>query len=146
MPGKSTHVLFDNRACVTTKTGDLKMNCPVCNNVLVTVEQDGFSLEMCPVCKGGWLDRKDLARLLGQGSGVVTQASIPTRTPPPPQQQVQPEQRGGIGGFLDAFSGHRDSHHGYDKHHEHESHDHDHSGYDKHKKRSAASRLFDLFD
>ena len=134
------------------------MNCPVCNNVLVAVEQDGFALEMCPVCKGGWLDRKDLARLLGRMSGatesVQPDASAPVYAavppPPPPQQQYQqpqqqyqqppqqqyqqqPQQRGGIAGLFDAFSERNDSHHDDHGKHGHDDHDkHGYGGHDSH--------------
>lgn len=44
------------------------MNCPVCNNVRMReVEKDDVTIDVCPDCKGVWLDRGELEKLM---SGV----------------------------------------------------------------------------
>lgn len=44
------------------------MNCPVCDNVKMReVDKDGVIIDLCPQCKGVWLDRGELDKLM---SGV----------------------------------------------------------------------------
>lgn len=44
------------------------MNCPVCDNVRMReVEKEGVIIDTCPQCKGVWLDRGELDKLM---SGV----------------------------------------------------------------------------
>jgi Zn-finger nucleic acid-binding protein len=41
------------------------MNCPVCNNVKMReVEKTGVMIDICPDCKGVWLDRGELEKLM----------------------------------------------------------------------------------
>ncbi len=40
------------------------MQCPVCNNTLNAVERSGIEIDVCPQCKGVWLDRGELDKLL----------------------------------------------------------------------------------
>lgn len=42
------------------------MDCPVCDNVRMReVDRDGVTIDICPQCKGVWLDRGELDKLLG---------------------------------------------------------------------------------
>lgn len=35
------------------------MNCPICNDVRMReVEKEGVAIDVCPSCKGVWLDRE----------------------------------------------------------------------------------------
>jgi len=41
------------------------MNCPVCDSVRMReVERDGVMIDVCPQCKGVWLDRGELDKLM----------------------------------------------------------------------------------
>ncbi|ATY83756.1 cytoplasmic protein [Kyrpidia spormannii] len=43
------------------------MNCPVCDNVRMReVEKYGVLIDVCPNCKGVWLDRGELDKILGE--------------------------------------------------------------------------------
>lgn len=43
------------------------MKCPVCNDVRMReVEKDGVLIDVCPDCKGVWLDRGELEKLLSE--------------------------------------------------------------------------------
>jgi Zn-finger nucleic acid-binding protein len=45
------------------------MRCPLCEDQLRPLERNGVEIEMCPTCKGVWLDRGKLDTLLaGAGS------------------------------------------------------------------------------
>lgn len=40
------------------------MNCPVCDNVRMReVSKDNIMVDVCPTCKGVWLDRGELEKL-----------------------------------------------------------------------------------
>ncbi|CAM4415701.1 TFIIB-type zinc ribbon-containing protein [Paenibacillus tarimensis] len=42
------------------------MNCPVCDGIRMReVEKDGVMIDICPQCKGVWLDRGELDKLMG---------------------------------------------------------------------------------
>jgi uncharacterized protein len=40
------------------------MHCPVCDEKLREVEKSGVSVDICPGCKGIWLDRGELEKLI----------------------------------------------------------------------------------
>ncbi len=43
------------------------MNCPVCDGVRMReVEKDGVLIDVCPSCKGVWLDRGELEKLMSE--------------------------------------------------------------------------------
>lgn len=42
------------------------MKCPVCDNITMReVEKSGILIDVCPNCKGVWLDRGELDKLMG---------------------------------------------------------------------------------
>ena len=60
------------------------MHCPVCKNVnLVMTERSGIEIDYCPTCRGVWLDRGELDK-------IVERAATPT--PPPAQSNRAPAQ------------------------------------------------------
>jgi Zn-finger nucleic acid-binding protein len=40
------------------------MNCPVCNVQLVITERQGIEIDYCPKCRGVWLDRGELDKII----------------------------------------------------------------------------------
>jgi uncharacterized protein len=40
------------------------MNCPVCNVQLVMSERQGVEIDYCPKCRGVWLDRGELDKII----------------------------------------------------------------------------------
>ncbi len=44
------------------------MNCPVCDAQLRTVTKHNVEVEICPDCKGVWLDRGELDKILEMAS------------------------------------------------------------------------------
>lgn len=68
------------------------MQCPVDGEVLVIAERSGVEIDYCPKCRGVWLDRGELDKIIG--------AAAQAAPPPPPQAG-----RGGYGGGYE-----RDSH------------------------------------
>ncbi|WP_337189115.1 zf-TFIIB domain-containing protein [Phenylobacterium sp.] len=40
--------------------------CPNCNASMQNVKRSGVEIDMCPTCRGVWLDRGELEKLLGE--------------------------------------------------------------------------------
>ncbi len=40
------------------------MNCPVCNIALIMSERQGIEIDYCPQCRGVWLDRGELDKII----------------------------------------------------------------------------------
>lgn len=60
------------------------MKCPACeSNDLVMADRSGIEIDYCPKCRGVWLDRGELDKLIERS----TQHVAPSAPPPPLQQQ-----------------------------------------------------------
>jgi len=59
------------------------MSCPVDGATLVMSERSGIEIDYCPTCRGVWLDRGELDKIIERNS----QAAAPQQqaAPPPPQ-------------------------------------------------------------
>jgi Zn-finger nucleic acid-binding protein len=52
------------------------MNCPRCpGSVLGERERDGITIDLCPTCRGVWLDRGELERLQARAIAEIEAAS-----------------------------------------------------------------------
>ncbi len=105
------------------------MNCPVCTgSALVMTDRQGVEIDYCPQCRGIWLDRGELDKLI-ERSAVATARTPPVADPP---RMADPR--------LDPRlqPGYRRS----DDHDDHDHHDDDHYGRPRKKK----GFLGDLFD
>lgn len=60
------------------------MKCPNCNETLTMADRQGIEIDYCPNCRGVWLDRGELDKIIERTSGY---------TPPPQQQQTAPPQQ-----------------------------------------------------
>jgi Zn-finger nucleic acid-binding protein len=72
------------------------MKCPACNVALVMSERQGIEIDYCPECRGIWLDRGELDKII-QRSATEAPAPVQQQAPPPPQappQQGYPQQHG----------------------------------------------------
>ena len=63
------------------------MSCPVDGTALVMSERSGIEIDYCPACRGVWLDRGELDKIIERNAA----SQAPQQSPPPPQQQ-QPQQ------------------------------------------------------
>ena len=63
--------------------------CPNDNAAMQTLERGGVQFDMCPTCRGVWLDRGELEKLMDSAM-QDGRASAPQPAPPPPQPQAQP--------------------------------------------------------
>ncbi|MDR6834767.1 Zn-finger nucleic acid-binding protein [Sphingopyxis sp. BE259] len=67
--------------------------CPTCRVNLTMSERQGIEIDYCPQCRGVWLDRGELDKIIERSEGAA--APAPRASAPPPQQpyQQQPQYR-----------------------------------------------------
>lgn len=54
------------------------MKCPTCPDaLLVMTERQGVEIDYCPQCRGVWLDRGELDKLLERAAGAPAPAAAP---------------------------------------------------------------------
>lgn len=66
------------------------MKCPICNVDLLISDRQGVEIDHCPQCRGVWLDRGELDKILDR-----TYGSAPAQQPYAPQPQYGTVQSGG---------------------------------------------------
>ena len=95
------------------------MKCPTCTTVdLVMSERQGIEIDYCPTCRGVWLDRGELDKVI-ERSAAAYAAQPPAVLAPQAAPYFGQQGKG-------------------------DRHDHDdHHGYGKHGKRSFLKDLFD---
>ena len=91
------------------------MNCPICNVALQMTERQGIEIDYCPQCRGVWLDRGELDKIIERS---VSQ-------PLPQSPQAYPER------------------HDYQQENRHHDDKHQEYGHKGHKRKSFLSELFD---
>jgi Zn-finger nucleic acid-binding protein len=52
------------------------MPCPVCQVSLVMSERQGVEIDYCPQCRGVWLDRGELDKILERSAQDVSSAQV----------------------------------------------------------------------
>lgn len=62
----------------------LGLQCPSCRVALVMSERQGIEIDYCPQCRGVWLDRGELDKII--------ERSTKEAAPPPQAQQQRPAQ------------------------------------------------------
>lgn len=55
------------------------MNCPVCNLALTMTDRQGVEIDYCPKCRGVWLDRGELDKIIERSAGGGERHSSDTR-------------------------------------------------------------------
>ena len=64
------------------------MKCPTCPEIaLVMADRQGVEIDYCPQCRGVWLDRGELDKLIERAATAAPAA----RPAPPPPQHPQPD-------------------------------------------------------
>jgi uncharacterized protein len=66
------------------------MQCPSDGTVLVMSERSGIEIDYCPTCRGVWLDRGELDKIIERGAREYS-APAPA-VPAAPAQPQQPQQ------------------------------------------------------
>lgn len=97
------------------------MNCPICNQGLLMTEKQGIEIDYCPQCRGVWLDRGELDKIIERSTSEMPQR--------PSRESVYGRQGKHYGGGEHDKGHYKD--HGKDHHNGH------------YKKRSFLTDLFD---
>ena len=95
------------------------MLCPLDQTALMMSERQGIEIDYCPTCRGVWLDRGELDKIIERSAAEVEPVSQPSRPAANPRE---------------AFASPR----GYG-----DDHGYRHGDYRKGKKKSFLSELFD---
>jgi len=66
------------------------MNCPSCKIPLVMSERQGIEIDYCPQCRGIWLDRGELDKLIEKSIAAENQQDFNAGSPQHQQQQQPP--------------------------------------------------------
>ena len=64
------------------------MSCPVCKVPLAMSDRQGIEIDYCPQCRGVWLDRGELDKIIDRS---IQPAAAPAPSPTP---QYAPQQHG----------------------------------------------------
>lgn len=59
------------------------MKCPIDGETLVMSERHGVEIDYCPKCRGVWLDRGELDKIIDKATGPM---ALPDPDPVPPVQ------------------------------------------------------------
>jgi len=68
------------------------MKCPICNVDLVMSDRQGVEIDYCPQCRGVWLDRGELDKIIERSAPAQQQAPAQAQPMQPAQQQPMPQQ------------------------------------------------------
>ncbi|AZS21764.1 MULTISPECIES: zf-TFIIB domain-containing protein [unclassified Caulobacter] len=60
--------------------------CPVCRVDLVMTDRQGIEIDYCPKCRGVWLDRGELDKIIERS--MAYEAAPPPQPAPTPRQQA----------------------------------------------------------
>lgn len=107
------------------------MQCPTCNVPLSIADRQGVEIDFCPQCRGVWLDRGELDKIIERAAASLAPAQ------PAMQPGGLPESRG------PDWRGERDEYRGYERRDD----DDDDEYYRKYgRRRKKRSFLDDIFD
>ncbi|CUH54205.1 TFIIB-type zinc ribbon-containing protein [Shimia marina] len=68
------------------------MKCPIDGATLVIADRNGVEIDYCPQCRGVWLDRGELDKIIERA------AAFAAPPPPPSSEAVQPAPQRGYDG------------------------------------------------
>ena len=103
------------------------MNCPKCNITLLMTDRQGVEIDYCPQCRGIWLDRGELEKIIDRSLGVNPAMDQPQGFSP-----------------LGYKDDHQYKHDGHDNHDNHNSHGGYAGGYGQRRKKGFLGELFDF--
>lgn len=82
------------------------MQCPVDGTVLAMADRQGVEIDYCPQCRGVWLDRGELDKIIERNAALAAPAA-PVAPQAPPRHQRE--------AYRDYDDGRHHGHRGYPK-------------------------------
>ena len=67
------------------------MQCPVCVVPLAMSDRQGIEIDYCPQCRGVWLDRGELDKIIERSAPAAAPGAAPAPQAPQPQPQQRPQ-------------------------------------------------------
>jgi Zn-finger nucleic acid-binding protein len=128
-------VLSEIKPCIQER---MIMKCPVCENTnLMMSERQGIEIDYCPQCRGVWLDRGELDKIIERSIVATPAPNVEQKNPVQAQSQTQ------------AYPQHQSQHQpqSYPQQQRHQSsygHQQQSHNYHKKKKEGFLSELFDF--
>ena len=118
-------------------SGTTPFDCPRCGVSLTMSERQGIEIDYCPQCRGVWLDRGELDKVIERSAANPVSTSQAQPNAPSQGQFLAPGAHQSSGpwsssGYPTSPGEHEDRHGGYDKH-----------GRSGHRRKSFLSDLFD---
>lgn len=52
------------------------MKCPNCEETLIMTERQGVEIDYCPKCRGVWLDKGELDKIIEKSQGEMRQQNL----------------------------------------------------------------------
>jgi Zn-finger nucleic acid-binding protein len=90
-----------------SKFKGITMKCPTCSDTpLVMAERQGVEIDYCPACRGIWLDRGELDKLLDRAAAAAPGVLAPAQQAPQSAQGMQRPQSYGDGRYGDGERDH----------------------------------------
>jgi uncharacterized protein len=71
------------------------LTCPKCQGTMRSYERSGVTIDQCADCRGIFLDRGELERLIDADTRFHAEAAAPAGPPPPPTPAPPPQQQRG---------------------------------------------------
>ena len=110
------------------------MQCPVCDVTLSISSREGVEIDFCPQCRGVWLDRGELDKVIERAGAAIASAQAMSSEPPTGAPMLDPRDR-------DRYQRGRDH---PDRDDRYRDRDDDYRG--RRKKKKGIDFLEDLFD
>ena len=73
-----------------SRTANASMMCPVCDVPLSMSDRQGVEIDFCPQCRGVWLDRGELDKIIERSAAEMA---------PPPRREPEPRGYDDRGGY-----------------------------------------------
>ena len=73
-----------------TQAASTGLLCPACKVDLVMTERKDVEIDYCPKCRGVWLDRGELDKIIEKSAAHEAQQQQQQRPAAPPPQAAQP--------------------------------------------------------
>ncbi|GAA2129073.1 zf-TFIIB domain-containing protein [Nocardioides bigeumensis] len=69
------------------------MQCPTDQTVLVMSERSGIEIDYCPTCRGVWLDRGELDKIIERAEAQVAPSAAPAAPQPSSYERERDDRR-----------------------------------------------------